>query len=147
VGNIRIQAVRFSGPAQWIEVAEGSSLQAFLMNMGWRLKVNEAVLVNGLAPDPERILEGGDFVVLACGIRGELTVKRDGVWRLHQNDADPWPSYCHAHNEQNRREVLDLRTGCIFDKITRQYVRSLSKRDLKYVREGCDLKEDGSAER
>jgi hypothetical protein len=29
----------------------------------------------------------------------EVTVKRDGhVWRIHRNDADPFPSNPHAHN-------------------------------------------------
>ena len=44
----------------------------------------------------------------------EATIKRDGcVWRIHKNDADPFPSNPHAHNGESGLK-LDLRNGDLY---------------------------------
>lgn len=44
----------------------------------------------------------------------EVTIKRDGhVWRVHKNDADPFPSNPHAHNVESGLK-LDLSTGELY---------------------------------
>jgi hypothetical protein len=44
----------------------------------------------------------------------EVSVKRDGhVWRIHRNDADPFPSHLHAHNVESGLK-LDLTTGNLY---------------------------------
>lgn len=44
----------------------------------------------------------------------EVTIKRDGcVWRIHKNDADPFPSNPHAHNVESGLK-LDLRNGDLY---------------------------------
>lgn len=41
----------------------------------------------------------------------EVTIRKDGcVWRIHKNDADPFPSNPHAHNVESGLK-LDLSTG------------------------------------
>ena len=44
----------------------------------------------------------------------EVTIKKYGhVWRIHQNDSDPFPSRPHAHNLESGLK-LDLRSGALF---------------------------------
>lgn len=44
----------------------------------------------------------------------EVTIKRDGcIWRIHKNDADPFPSNPHAHNVESGLK-LDLSTGALY---------------------------------
>jgi hypothetical protein len=44
----------------------------------------------------------------------EVTIKRDGcIWRIHRNDADPFPSNPHAHNVESGLK-LDLSTGALY---------------------------------
>ena len=50
-------------------------------------------------------------------------------WYLHQNDPDPWPSTFHAHN-YDRKEVLDCKSGVIYDSTTRQPVRKMRPKKL-----------------
>lgn len=69
----------------------------------------------------------------------EKTVKVKGeVWRMHQNDADPWPSNPHAHNYQSGI-VANLQTGELFD-TNRKSVGKLNKKKLARLREELGLK-------
>jgi hypothetical protein len=44
----------------------------------------------------------------------EATIKCDGqIWRIHKNDADPFPSNPHAHNLETGLK-LDLSTGALY---------------------------------
>lgn len=44
----------------------------------------------------------------------EATIKRDGcIWRIHKNDADPYPSNPHAINIESGLK-LDLSTGDLY---------------------------------
>ena len=64
----------------------------------------------------------------------EQTVKQKGVvWRLHKNDADPWPSTCHAHN-YDTGEVIDLTNGNIYSK-NRTFSRTLKPKKLSELKE------------
>jgi sulfur carrier protein ThiS len=95
----------------------------------------DAIAVNGELLDADRQLNHGDVVGLFNAIRGEKTVSRDGHWRMHANDPDPWPSRPHAHNYETN-EVLNLETGDIYRARDRgdRRTRKLSARDLAYVR-------------
>lgn len=45
----------------------------------------------------------------------EITVRRDGcVWRIHKNDADPFPSNPHAHNVESGLK-MSLEGGSLWD--------------------------------
>jgi hypothetical protein len=63
----------------------------------------------------------------------EVTVKRDGcIWRIYQNDDDPFPSNPHAHNIESGLK-LDLSNGRLFFK--RNYTgKSISRKNLLYIR-------------
>lgn len=63
----------------------------------------------------------------------EKTVKVKGeVWRVHKNDADPWPSNPHAHN-YDAGLTLHLGTGELFDN-NRKSVGLIGTKKLKAVR-------------
>src|SRR6266404_2611368 len=63
----------------------------------------------------------------------EVTIKSDGcVWRIHKNDADPFPSNPHAHNLESGLK-LDLSTGALY--FRRQATGTkVSKKDLDFIR-------------
>jgi hypothetical protein len=62
----------------------------------------------------------------------EVTVKAHGqVWRIHQNDADPFPSNPHAHNLQTGLK-LNLETGELFLGRKKQQER-ISAKDLRFI--------------
>jgi len=63
----------------------------------------------------------------------EVTIKNRGeVWRVHKNDADPWPSNPHAHNLESGL-TLHLGTGELFMK-RRNTGRRISKKHLEAIR-------------
>jgi hypothetical protein len=63
----------------------------------------------------------------------EVTVRSNGeLWRIHKNDADPWPSNPHAHNLETGLK-LHLGTGELFLK-RRSVGEKISKKDLKAIR-------------
>lgn len=63
----------------------------------------------------------------------EQTVKVGGeIWRIHKNDADPFPSTPHAHNLETGI-VLHLGTGELFDK-KRKFLRNIGCKSLLEVR-------------
>lgn len=70
----------------------------------------------------------------------ERTVKAAGeVWRIHKNDADPFPSNPHAHSLDTGLK-LDLSTGELYQK--RTCVGSITRKALQTLREratGVDL--------
>lgn len=70
----------------------------------------------------------------------EVTIKRDGcVWRIHKNDADPFPSNPHAHNLESGLK-LDLSTGGLY--YQRQFTgKKISMKDLHYIRTQAELRD------
>lgn len=69
----------------------------------------------------------------------EVTIKRDGcIWRLHKNDADPFPSNPHAHNLESGLK-LDLSSGGLYLG-TRDTGKKVSKKDLDFIRTQAALK-------
>jgi len=63
----------------------------------------------------------------------EQTVKVKGeIWRVHKNDADPFPSVPHAHNYESG-VVLHLGSGEMFNK-NRQSIGSIGCKKLLQVR-------------
>jgi hypothetical protein len=71
----------------------------------------------------------------------EVTIRSKGeIWRVHRNDADPWPSNPHAHNLESGLK-LHLGTGELF--LRRQSVgKRIRKKDLEIIRSkvtNCEL--------
>jgi hypothetical protein len=63
----------------------------------------------------------------------EVTVRANGeIWRIHQNDADPWPSNPHAHNLESGLK-LHLGTGELFER-RRNTGQKVSRKDLEAIR-------------
>ena len=63
----------------------------------------------------------------------EVTIKRDGcIWRIHKNDADPFPSNPHAHNIESGL-TLDLSTGALY--LGRKNSgKNISRKHLDFIR-------------
>lgn len=62
----------------------------------------------------------------------EQTLPQGGeIWRIHQNDADPFPSSPHAHNLENGLK-LHLGTGYLYKK--RKIVSRIRCKDLRKLR-------------
>ncbi|WEK21329.1 MAG: hypothetical protein P0Y49_09265 [Candidatus Pedobacter colombiensis] len=60
-------------------------------------------------------------------------IRNDGQkWRVHQNDADPFPSNPHAHN-YSKHQKLHLGNGKLYRKTV--VVGVMSKKNLKIIRE------------
>jgi len=67
------------------------------------------------------------------GLLIEQTVKAGGeVWRIHKNDADPFPSVPHAHNLETG-VVLHLGTGDLYDK-NRKVIKNIGCKSLLVIR-------------
>jgi hypothetical protein len=63
----------------------------------------------------------------------EVTVKRDGcIWRIHKNDADPFPSNPHAHNVESGLK-LDLSTGALYFR-SQPSGKRISRKHLDFIR-------------
>jgi len=63
----------------------------------------------------------------------EVTVRANGeVWRIHKNDADPFPSNPHAHNQENGLK-LHLGTGELYFN-TRKTGQRVTRKDLRAIR-------------
>lgn len=70
----------------------------------------------------------------------EVTVKGDGcIWRIHQNDEDPFPSNPHAHNIESGLK-LDLSNGRLFFK-SKYTGKSISRKNLLYIRSELEKRE------
>jgi len=69
----------------------------------------------------------------------EVTIKRDGcIWRIHKNDADPFPSNPHAHNVESGL-TLDLSNGDLFFG-SRPTGKSVAKKHLEFIRAAAEAK-------
>ena len=79
---------------------------------------------------PEYVIRGANF------LGGKfITCKRaGGVWRIHAEDPDPWPSKPHAH-EYELRQKLSLSTGEIFNVPSRTPVGKLKRTELEDLRD------------
>ena len=75
------------------------------------------------SPIPDRTLRRLD----------EVTIKRDGcIWRIHKNDADPFPSNPHAHNLESGLK-MDLSSGSLY--FGRTFTgKKVSRKDLEFIR-------------
>ena len=63
----------------------------------------------------------------------EITIKKDGqIWRIHKNDADPFPSNPHAHNLESGLK-LDLSNGKLYYKRS-DTGKPISRKDLLAIR-------------
>ena len=70
----------------------------------------------------------------------EVTIKRDGcVWRIYQNDVDPFPSNPHVHNIESGLK-LDLSNGHLFFKRT-DTGKSISRKNLLFIRSELEKRE------
>jgi hypothetical protein len=70
-----------------------------------------------------------------------VEIKRDGVWRVHQNDPDKYfPSDFHA-DRIDKPEKLDLYTGAIYSKSQGKYLRSMNRKVMRQIH--SDLKARG----
>jgi hypothetical protein len=64
----------------------------------------------------------------------EYTVRHQGIWRVHQQDADDkWPSDFHAHNLDDGREKLDIYTGEVYDIVSREKKYQLKGKAMRYI--------------
>lgn len=76
------------------------------------------------------ILMDGDQLFLVNKVSAAATIKCLGrVWSIHYNDADPFPSNFHAHDEENG-DKLDLYTGNKYNK-SRQLIGKVRIKNLK----------------
>lgn len=70
-------------------------------------------------------------------ILNEETIKnKNEIWRIHKNDADPFPHPIHAHN-YSANVKLDLRDGKLYDK--RDQVGTIRKKELVQIRDKVRL--------
>jgi hypothetical protein len=86
------------------------------------------------------MVEMSDSIIPPGALRriDEKTIKSKGeVWRIHQNDADPFPSNPHAINLESGLK-LDLSTGDLYRKTA--VVDAVSKKDLVAVRDKAGAK-------
>jgi hypothetical protein len=89
----------------------------------------------GLFPEvvEEIILDGSLIPTETPQHIREVTVRSKGeVWRIHKNDADPWPSNPHAHNLETGLK-LHLGTGELFHK-RRNTGKKISNNNLEIIR-------------
>jgi len=82
------------------------------------------------SPIPDGTLRRVDFA----------TIKKDGcIWRIHKNDADPFPSNPHAHNVESGLK-LDLASGGLYLG-TRDTGKKVSKKDLLFIRAEAEARD------
>ncbi len=78
-------------------------------------------------PDFSEITATGQRMLL------EKTVKHNGIWRIHKNDADDiFPSDPHA-DRQDAPEKLNLYNGHVFDKSTKKHIYTLPDKAMKFI--------------
>lgn len=78
-------------------------------------------------PDFSEITATGQRMLL------EKTVKHNGIWRIHKNDADDiFPSDPHA-DRQDAPEKLNLYNGQVFDKSTKKHIYTLPDKAMKFI--------------
>ena len=54
-------------------------------------------------------------------------------WRIHQDDADPWPSIPHMHAIEKPFLKLDIYTRTVYDKRTKKRVETVRRKDLQKI--------------
>lgn len=80
-----------------------------------------------ILPAEQEIQDDGTWVI------PEHTLRHQGRWRVHQKDDDDWPSNFHAHNVEDPREKLDLYTGIIYNTSTKEPIRKLSEKSMRFM--------------
>lgn len=94
---------------------------------GYDFRKNKSILLATIELN-EPIIPDGTIRTLT-----EQTIKAGGeIWRIHKNDADPFPSTPHAHNIETGL-VLHLGTGVLYDKKRRQ-VKNIGCKALLSIR-------------
>jgi hemerythrin superfamily protein len=68
-----------------------------------------------------------------------VEIKYQGIWQVHQNDLDNFPSDFHAHRK-DKAETLDLYTGDVYDPRTRKYLRTVKEKHMRTVYEDLGRK-------
>ena len=126
--KIYIKFARIGGRTQTIELCENSKVSDIQKSVSIK-KGGGSFYGKGKKLDPSTVLKDGDIIVYAFSIRGEATVRRHGIkWEIHKGDRDLFPSDFHAHNYENN-EVVDLYSGIIYRKGTKEPMAKLSKKD------------------
>lgn len=106
----------------------------------WRVKTDKEEIVHALLDfdfatfDREITVEFdvSEFMDSSSFFHRKVGVKWDNsVWRIHKNDADPFPSNPHAH-QMDQNVKLDLSTGVMYRQ--RRMVGELRKKQLVEVR-------------
>lgn len=77
-------------------------------------------------PAEEDILENGMILLK------ERVVKHQGIWIINLNDQDPWPSLPHG-DRKDEPEKLNLLTGDVYSKTSRNHIYSLSDKSMRYI--------------
>jgi hypothetical protein len=60
-------------------------------------------------------------------------VKYKGIWEIHKNDKDIFPSNPHAHNKKNGLK-LNLDNGELYNPQTKKIEEKMSKKDLELLK-------------
>jgi len=80
-----------------------------------------------ILPDYREITDNGGRILL------EVTVKRNGIWRVHKNDPDiVFPSDFHA-DRVDAPEKLDLYTGEVYSSVNNDYLRAEPKKAMRFI--------------
>jgi hypothetical protein len=77
-------------------------------------------------PADEDILENGLLLLK------ERVVKHQGIWIINLNDQDSWPSHPHG-DRKDEPEKLNLLTGDVFSKASRNHIYTLSNKSMRYI--------------
>ena len=129
----RIQFGVIPGRVETLDIAPNSTLQDLINTIPNYLERRGCCRVNGASEDPSYIPIENDIILVAFPIRGEVTCRRKGIWRLHKNDADDiFPSPFHAHNV-DAPEVIDLQTGNVYNTTNKSLLYCMDKRSLRFL--------------
>lgn len=127
------------GLVRKMNLQEGTSIASLIKTLGWTSIQNNQLYINGIPQNDNYVLKEGDIALYIHKIKGEIQIKRNGIWIYHMYDKDDnFPSDFHAHNKE-LPEVLDIYTGNIYDKRTKKIVRKLSDKKLNYIRNQIEV--------
>ena len=129
--TITISVLIFGGSVKKMQARDGITVREVMAELSAPETIYTCILINGKRQTLDTILKDADLLVLVFPIRGEATVRRNGnAWRIHANDQDDiFPSDFHAHNIETG-EILDLRTGLLYNPRTRQPLAALHRKDF-----------------
>ena len=129
----KIQFGVIPGKVETLEIATNSTLQDLINTIPNYRERKGCCLVNGVSEETSYIPKDNDIILVAFPIRGEVTCKRNGIWRLHKNDADDiFPSPFHAHNV-DAPEVIDLQTGNVYNSSNKSRLYRMDEKSLRFL--------------